>query len=192
MTLDEKLLTAEKNIRQPAFLENRGLGNEVAYYILDYYPSEELDVRQWVNAMIEKYKDGSHGFKIIEFDLYDIIIEIMQSKGYMEKLFDIEKKRGFEKLATAINSSLRVTSGPDNQIIKYIKERLEPGSVLFLTGIGKCYPILRSHNVLNNMHLLIDEVPVVMFYPGKYSGLDLSLFGEINDNNYYRAFRLVD
>jgi hypothetical protein len=58
--------------------------------------------------------------------------------------------------------------------------------------VGKCYPILRSHTILNNLHQVIDDVPVVMFYPGKYSGQDLLLFGEIKDDNYYRAFKLVD
>lgn len=48
-------------------------------------------------------------------------------------------------------------------------------------GIGKCYPVLRSHTVLNTMHQAIDKVPVVMLYPGKYSGQDLLLFGEIKD-----------
>ena len=37
-----------------------------------------------------------------------------------------------------------------------------------------------------------DQVPVVMFYPGKYDGQALMLFSKIKDDNYYRAFRLVD
>ena len=46
--------------------------------------------------------------------------------------------------------------------------------------------------VLNNLHQAIDHVPVVLFYPGKYDGQELILFGEIKDDNYYRAFKLVD
>ena len=52
--------------------------------------------------------------------------------------------------------------------------------------------MLRSHTVLNNLHQVIDHVPVVLFYPGKYDGQELILFGEIKDDNYYRAFKLVD
>ena len=36
------------------------------------------------------------------------------------------------------------------------------------------------------------NVPVVLFYPGNYDGQELVLFGEIKDDNYYRAFKLVD
>jgi hypothetical protein len=30
-----------------------------------------------------------------------------------------------------------------------------------------------------------------MFYPGRYDGQSLRLFGKIKSNNYYRAFKLV-
>ena len=83
-------------------------------------------------------------------------------------------------------------SASDSLIVNYIRDNTPPNSVIFLTGVGKCYPILRSHKVLNNLHQVIDNVPVVMFYPGKYDGQELVLFGEIKDDNYYRAFKLVD
>lgn len=38
MTIEEKFNIAETKIRQPCFLENRGMGNEVVYYIFDYDP----------------------------------------------------------------------------------------------------------------------------------------------------------
>lgn len=39
MTIEEKFNLAETKIRQPRFLENRGMGNEVGYYIFDYDPT---------------------------------------------------------------------------------------------------------------------------------------------------------
>lgn len=49
---------------------------------------------------------------------------------------------------------------------------------MFLTGIGKCYPILRSHKVLNNLHQAFVKAPVVMFFPGTYNEQELILFKE--------------
>ena len=91
----------------------------------------------------------------------------------------------------AVNDALMITSR-DSVIVKTIKENTPDNSVIFLTGIGKCYPLIRSHTVLNNLHQVVDNVPVVMFFPGKYDGQELVLFGEIKDDNYYRAFKLVD
>ena len=38
--LNDRLDIAEKKIKEPKFRENRGLGNEVGYYIFDY-PAED-------------------------------------------------------------------------------------------------------------------------------------------------------
>ena len=38
-TLEERLDFAEAKIRKPSFRQNKGLGNEVGYYIFDYAPS---------------------------------------------------------------------------------------------------------------------------------------------------------
>ena len=75
--------------------------------------------------------------------------------------------------------------------MQYIKERYSPDSIIFITGVGKAYPLLRSHNVLNNLSQQIDDVPVIMFFPGKYSGLDLLLFNTIKDSNFYKAEPLI-
>ena len=75
-------------------------------------------------------------------------------------------------------------------VSKILQEELTD-SVVFLTGVGKCHPIIASHNILNNLHQVLDTVPVVLFYPGEYSGQDLKLFGTMDSRNYYRAFRLV-
>ena len=188
---EERLDKAESILKQPAFRQSKGLGNEIGYYIFDYPAEEELAVREWVKYIQNKYDSGSDGFRVIVFDLYDIVIDILKEKGYLEKCYDFEQKRGFERITRAVGNTLRIT-GQDSLIIRYIRERTPDNTVVFLTGIGKCYPLLRSHIVLNNLHQVIDNVPVVMFYPGKYDGQELILFGEIKDGNYYRAFKLVE
>ena len=79
----------------------------------------------------------------------------------------------------------------DSYIVQYIRDNTPENAVVFLTGVGKCFPILRSHKVLNNLHQAFVRVPVVMFFPGVYNEQELILFGEIKDDNYYRAFKLV-
>ena len=189
--LEERLDQAEIAIRKPSFRQNKGLGNEVGYYIFAYPPEDELTVREWVKNIENKYGAGKGDFQVVVFDLYEIVIGILQKKGYLEKCCEFEQKRGFDRITKAVGNTLRITA-QDSLIISYIREHTPDDSVIFLTGIGKCYPLLRSHTVLNNLHQVIDNVPVVLFYPGKYDGQELILFGEIKDDNYYRAFKLVD
>ena len=191
MTLEERLDKAEAMMRKPSFRQNKGLGNEVGYYIFDYPAEQELLVRERIEYIKRKNEQSSDDYRIVEFDLYNIIIEILKSKGYLEKCFEFEKSKSFDRITKSVGNMLRITS-KDSLIVRYIQENTPEKAIVLLTGIGKCYPILRSHTVLNNLHQVIDYVPVVMFYPGKYSGQDLLLFSEIKDDNYYRAFKLVD
>lgn len=190
-TLEQRLDMVEEIIRKPSFRQNRGLGNEVGYYIFDYPAQKELQVRERIEYIKRKFEHSSDGFQVVVFDLYDIIIETLEEKGFIEKTIKMEKERGLERVIRAIGNTMRITA-QDSLIVKFIQENTPDNSVVFLTGIGKCYPILRSHTVLNNLHQVMDHVPVVMFYPGKYDGQELILFDEIKDDNYYRAFKLVD
>lgn len=190
-SLDQRLNKAEAIIAQPSFRQNKGLGNEVGYYVFDYPAEQELQVRERIEYIRKKSGNSTDGFRVIVFDLYEIIIDILKEKGYLEKCFEFEKSKGFDRVTKSVGNVLRI-SAADSLIVNYIRDNTPPNSVIFLIGVGKCYPILRSHKVLNNLHQVIDNVPVVMFYPGKYDGQELVLFSEIKDDNYYRAFKLVD
>ncbi len=190
--LDERLNMIEKKISEESFRTNTGLGNEVGYYIFDYDARQELFVRNHIQYLIDKINNGGKGFKIVKVDLFNLMCEILKEEGYLEAFFDIEKENGFFEMAENIVETLGLDETNDlNLVISKIVRMDLDNSVLFLTGIGKCHPIIASHNILNNLHQVLDNIPVVLFYPGKYSGQDLKLFGTMDGKNYYRAFRLV-
>lgn len=190
-SIENRLNDIEAIIEDKAFRENKGLGNEVGYYIFDYAAKDEIYVRNHIKYLKNKINKSNYKFKIVEFDLYEIIINILKEKGYLEKCFQFEKAKGLDYTFEAIITMLRLT-GENNLIVNHILNNTPDDSVVFITGVGKSYPLVRSHNVLNNLHQVLDTVPVVMFFPGDYSGQDLHLFGKIKDDNYYRAFRLVE
>lgn len=169
MSLDERLDKAEEMIQKPSFRENKGLGNEVGYYIFDYPAEKELYIRERIEYIKKKSENSDDDFKVVVFDLYDIMIDILIKKGYLEKCYQFEKTKGFERVSKSISNMLRITSS-DSLIVNHIRDNTPEKAVVFITGIGKCYPILRSHTVLNNLHQVIDNVPVVLFYPGNYDG----------------------
>ena len=75
-TLEERLDQAEAMIQTTSFRENKGLGNEVGYYIFDYPPEQELYIRNWVEYIRQKNESSGDDYRIIVFDLYDIVIDI--------------------------------------------------------------------------------------------------------------------
>lgn len=190
-TIRERLDQIIPKITDKSFRENKGLGNEIGYYIFDYEPKDEMLVREQITFIKERIHNNYSDFFIREFDLYEIIIEILDNKGYLQKNLELEQKKGSNLILNATKKALRLTLNND-LVIQYIIQRVQPNDIVFLTGVGKAFPILRSHTILNNLHKAIDEVPVVMFFPGTYDGLELVLFGELKDDNYYRAFQLID
>ena len=180
----------ELAIYKPSFRKGTGRANEVNYWVFDYPPERELAVRERIAQMLDKNRKGNDDFELAVFDLYDIIIDFLQKKKFMEKCYEFEQKRGMERIVKAVTNSMKINDD-DSLIVQYIKEHTPQKAIVLLTGIGKCYPLLRSHKVLNNLHQAFVRCPVVMFFPGTYDEQELILFNEIKDDNYYRAFRLV-
>ena len=190
--IDARLNKIEEIITEKAFLENKGTGNEVGYYIFDYSPKDEVFVRNHIRFLTNKFGGSSSGTKIVEFDLFELMIHILEQEGYLETCFELEKENGYMDMAGDVANALGLDSTDElNLIVTHILENTPEGCVVFITGVGKCFPIIRSHNILNNLHQVLDTVPVVLFFPGQYDGQELQLFGTVKDNNYYRAFKLV-
>ena len=191
--IHQRLSEIKQRLTDKSFRENKGLGNEIGFHIFDYESEYEMLVRDYIFNLKKQIERENDDIKIKEFDLYDIMLEVLNERGYLEKNFKMEEKKGSEFVFNATEKTLRLTSqNEDNKIVQYIIDRTESDDIVFLTGVGKVWPIIRSHTILNNLHRVLDKVPVVLFFPGTYDGGSLMLFNEIKDDNYYRAFQLVD
>ncbi|PZF87826.1 DUF1788 domain-containing protein [Listeria ivanovii] len=168
-----------------------GIGNELNFHIFDYNPKYELEVREFTNKLIGKVKRRQPEMDLIIFDLYEIILSFFIQKGYMEKNLKIEEISGSDNLFNKIRQPLKLATDQD-YIVSYIEQRITKETTVILTGVGKAYPIIRSHVLLQNLQLIMKSKPLILFYPGSYINTSLSLFDIFQDDNYYRAFRMVE
>lgn len=182
--IQERLNKIKNKISDKDFLEGRGLGNEINIHIFDYEPQYELQVRAEIEKIKKNFNIDTNDRQIVEIDLYKLLIEIMKKEDIFESAIEMEAEEGKLEVLDAITTFIT-----PEKYIHEIKSMIDENDVLFITGVGKVYPFVRSHNILNNIHGL--ENPVIMFYPGGYSGQDLTLFNKIKDENYYRAFSLI-
>ena len=75
------------------------------------------------------------------------------------------------------------------------KEWRENNSELAKNGNIRDYTDLLHLVILNNLQNIFKRNPVVMMYPGRYEtkkAMTLRLFDRLDDDNYYRAFPLVE
>ena len=170
--IEKRLDQMEMLIKKPSFRQTKGKANEVNYWVFDYAPEDELTVRNRIFYLKNKNIKGTDGFELVVYDLYDLIIEHLQSKNFMEKCYVQEEKRGIKKLQDAIQHTLKITD-KENLLVKYIAENIPENAVVFLTGVGKCFPLLQAPEVFNkilyNMPQTFASVPMVLFYPGTYT-----------------------
>jgi len=187
-TLNVRLNSILEKITSKEFLNNEGLGNEIGFYIFDYDPSDELEVRKHVTSLLRIINKQHTDLKVGHVDLFRLIIDYLKERKLLTKAIDLQKKRGNKELLKAIRPVLEAT-----KISEYFFDKIDPKNkdLVIVYGVGGAYPLIRSHNLLNNLHKIMDSTPLIMFYPGVYNGNDLRLFGKLKESNYYRAFRLI-
>ncbi|MBM7709399.1 DUF1788 domain-containing protein [Enterococcus lemanii] len=190
--IQQRLRHLKETINSDDFLANKGLGNEVGYYIFDYNPKDELLVREYVRNLSKNNSPQLDGYTIQVFNLYELMMNYIEDKGYTKAVAKMEEKHDIFFVASRINRLLKMEDFDDTEMYftKYITERVVDNTVVILTGMGEIYPLVRAHSVLNKMHLVFTKSPVIMMYPGEYDRLRLTILETKKDNNYYRAFRI--
>lgn len=183
-----KVLSSER------FLKMEGLGNEVAHFIYDYDPSWELDVAQ-AKKRIKTKLDTELGIKVFEVNLYDLCVDLLKKRNVWDRVLAAEPTMDKPEFLKMLQNML----DPQMHLAPAIKELMaaEAFQVLFLTGIGEVFPFVRSHTVLNNLQTVVSDKPMLMFFPGRYEvsatqGSALVLFGQLKDDSFYRAKRILD
>lgn len=170
------------------FLRGTGIGNEIAFYIFDYPPEEELRVREHLRFLLDHIPKQKPGLRVKHINLFDFVLDYLKSRNLLDKALKMQQEKGDEALKKALSGPLH-----ENKLAAVFAEVAQPDhhDLVLISGVGSVWPLLRSHTLLNNLHPIMGRTPLVMFYPGRYDGQSLRLFGKLMNNNYYRAFKLV-
>lgn len=189
--LNERFKDLEERLESVASLTRYGTANDLKFYIFDYAPKDELYVRREIEKIKKKNPD------IHEFDLYEMMLKIIFDEGYMEDILRLEKEYDKSLLLREVFQPLLSVEEDNNSFLNMFKEEIpdDGKTIVLITGVGKIWPIVRSHTILNNLQSIYKENPVVMMYPGRYdikNKMSLKLFEILDEDNYYRAFPLVE
>jgi hypothetical protein len=187
-TLRDRLNKVLPRITDQRFLQGGGIGNEIALYIFDYPPEEELTVRDHIRLLVEHIPKLKPDLRVKHVDLFDLVLEYLKRRNLLNKATQMQRERGDEALLKALAGPLH-----ESKLGAFFAETYCPSELdlILVSGVGSVWPLLRSHTLLNNLHSVIGRTPLVMFYPGRYDGQSLRLFGKLKNNNYYRAFKLI-
>ena len=171
-------------------LSNKGLGNEIGFWIFDYPPERELEVRSFIDGvLLPGMAKRQPALRPAVVNLFNLIIELLEDRKLFDRVLDIQTTKGDAAALTALRPVLK-----EDKLAERIASQIDFDQVdmLLLRGVGAAYPMLRSHTLLAGLQATMKDKPVVMFYPGRYDGFSLRLFNKLADDHYYRAFRLVE
>ena len=188
-TLDERLNQIIPRITSRDFLDSKGLGNEIGFWIFDYPPEREMDVRDFLNGtVLPALSKHVPTIRAATVNLLTLVSELLGERNLLEKAMEMQLDKGDESALAALRSVLK-----EDKLAQKIAEQFDIPNLdlLILTGVGSVYPMLRTHTLLSALHPIMGKTPLLMFFPGKYDGHSLRLFNTLAEDHYYRAFRLV-
>ena len=189
LSLDERLNQILPRITSRDFLDSKGLGNEIGFWIFDYPPDREMDVRDFLSGtVVPSLAKQTPAIRCAVVDLMALVTDLLEERKLLDKAIAMQQTKGNDGALAALRSVLK----EDKLAQKIATQHDIPAlDLLVLTGVGAVYPLLRTHTLLSALHPIMGNTPLLMFFPGRYDGHSLRLFNTLAEDHYYRAFRLV-
>jgi len=189
LSFEERLNQILPRLTSRDFLDSKGLGNEIGFWIFDYPPERELDMRSFLSGtVLPALRKHVPALRAESIDLLKLVTGVLEERKLLDKVISMQLSKGDDSTLAALRSVLK-----EDKIAEKIASQQDIASLdlLILTGVGSVYPMLRTHTLLSALHPVMGNTPLLMFFPGRYDGHSLRLFNLLAEDHYYRAFRLV-
>ena len=189
LSLEERLNQILLRITSREFLDSKGLGNEIGFWIFDYPPDREMEVRDFLSGtVVPALGKQLPAIRCAVVNLLALVTDLLEERNLLDKAIAMQHDKGDDSALVALRSVLK-----EDKLAQKIATRHDIAALdlLVLTGVGAAYPMLRTHTLLSALHPIMGNTPLLMFFPGRYDGHSLRLFNTQAEDHYYRAFRLV-
>lgn len=193
MKLKERLNNLIKYIKTEKFLNNKGLANEVPFYIFDYDPSEEIYVRDFIKDTFTKKFTDSKDINLKVVDLFELIMEAMKVEDIEEGVFDKEERKGSVKNLEFLKSSIEDYTHKaffkkiDSELIGN-EEKMK--TIICITGVGSAYPVIQPKELLGKLEDIFNYTKIILFLPGNYDKQYITTLNKFKID-HYRAMKLT-
>jgi hypothetical protein len=166
--LMERFELLKKRIFDEDFLyRNRTI---IPYFLFVYDPDKEHWINDKIEGLMNSTKEKGNVFQTV--NLFDVFLNIFEDD--VEDLIEIEKEEGIEVLLEAVGPTL------DDNIVDCFTSLTEDAEVVLLNGIGTAYPYIHVSGMLKRLSTSGYMKPIIVFYPGTFNGMELSLFNKSN------------
>ena len=123
--------------------------------------------------------------------------DLWSATGQWEQILEQEAALPKDMFAEAVGNVISPREHLSPRIARMVEEIQPRPQIVLLSNVGRLYPLVRAHTVLNTLQPVLADLPVVLVFPGIYrqsptQGSSLVLFDRLADDDYYRAFDLLE
>ena len=163
-------------------------------YVLPYPPEQEASAQALIKAIVgSDFMARGVTAKII--DLYDIVLDYLDSQSYWEQLVEAEGQTDRDALILMMQDTVSASAVISPEVNRQMEEALD-ADIFFITGVGATYPYVRTHAILSQ---LPENKPIVLMFPGSFvqdkdgsTALNILGIPQGNTGGYYRATNVFD
>ena len=99
--IPDKILTEE-------FLKSQGLGNEIGFWIFDYAPEDELQVRGYLEFLEGLLARKHAHLKVAHINLFQAMRDYLDQRNFTDKAIQLQQSKGDQALIKALSGPLHM------------------------------------------------------------------------------------
>lgn len=172
------------------------------YYIYQYPAATEYEMQRQIVAFKQNLERPTTFVNAMLLDLFQLFCDFLKTEKFgPDSLFDITLED--DKTQPDMVTTELTTEANSDRFIRYVHDRIDEHlkindglnkPYVFIHGIGKIYPYLRTNVFLTRYEKYNDtsRYKIILFYPGHQEGNSFSLFDTLEDAHTYRATLLVN
>ncbi len=167
-------------------------------YMYLYDAEKEYEIEKEILDIKNRLHRPNNYLDIMVLDIFEEFVSFLKNEKfgkttkydyYLE--YEINKKNEIDK-------ALKQDAYAE-KFMNYLKHKIEEHhnnteyevAYVFIKGFGNAYPYIRASRFMNNFEKHVKGFKLILFYPGVVRGY-CSLFGLLQDENLYRAIKLIN
>src|SRR5947209_12439271 len=104
--LNERLNKILPRVISDEFLSGSGIGNEIAFYIFDYPPEDELRIRDHIRFLLDHIPKQKPALRVQHVNLFDFVLDYLKRRNFLDEAIKMQREKGDHALKKALTGPL--------------------------------------------------------------------------------------
>ena len=119
LSLDERLNQILPRVTSRDFLDSKGLGNEIGFWIFDYPPEREMDVRGFYSGtVLPALAKQVPPIRAATVDLLQLVTELLEERKLLDKAMEMQQGM---RITLDLDDGVRVNYGKFGDLLAEVK-----------------------------------------------------------------------